>query len=154
MFNDRSLHFWSNWLVAVAVLSALMGLAIALTSAGTHLTMGLITRSPMELPPPSAAGDNLMHFFLGLAGGVMVGWALSLAGIAHYAFRRGERWAWVVIASSVAGWFLVDSTVSVTTGLTANVFGNIFFLILFEIPLAATYTRIVRRPLRENKVAA
>lgn len=143
---------WDDTL-ALQWATGLVTLAASLWTGGMVMLLP-INRSPMEMPPPSPAGANLMRFLLGLAGAIMLGWAISLAGIAHYAFRRGERWAWLLIAFSVLSWFLVDSAVSIATGLYANVVGNIVFLILFEIPLVATYNKIVRWPIRENEVPA
>lgn len=144
MLRKRSLNLWTNWLVVVALLSGLVGILFAFTSIGSALTPMLFDRSPAALPPVTAEGENLMRFFFGLIGGIMAGWSLTLAAIAHFAFRHGERWAWITTALSIVTWFLVDSAVSAATGVYANVVGNVVFLVLFEIPLVATYGRMMR----------
>lgn len=144
MLRERSLNLWANWLVAVALVSGLIGLLFALTSIGSTLMDMLFGWSSAALPPATAEGDNLVRFFFGLIGGIMAGWGLALAGIAHVAFRRGERWAWMITALSIVTWFLVDSAVSAATGIYANVVGNVIFLVLFEIPLVATYGVMMR----------
>ena len=110
--------------------------------------------SDRSTPPPNAAWENLIAFTLGLTGALMKGRCLLLAGIAHHAFRQGESWAWKTIAVSVITWFVVDSYISASTGFYANVVGNIVFLILFEIPLVATFNSMVRRPLTRQGATA
>lgn len=153
MLRERSLNLWANWLVVVALLNVVIGLLLALTSIGSTLTVMLFGWSPAALPPVTAEGENLVRFFFGLIGGIMAGWGLALAAIAHVPFRRGERWAWITIAASIVTWFLVDSAMSAATGVYANVIGNVGFLVLFEIPLVATYGTMMRTKSAAQTVA-
>ena len=58
MLQKRSLNLWANWLVVVALVSAVLGVLFALTSIGATLTVVLFGWSPATLPPVTAEGDN------------------------------------------------------------------------------------------------
>ena len=59
-----------------------------------------------------------------------------------------------ITAASILTWFVVDSLMSAATGMYANIFGNMLFLILFEVPLVATYNTVVRWPKQAREVPA
>ena len=61
-------------------------------------------------------------------------------------FRRGAREAWLIVAVSVAVWFVADTGVSLATGFWQNAVLNTVIAILFAVPLAATYSACDRRP--------
>ena len=79
---------------------------------------------------------SLVHAVLGAA---LSGWGLALFVVARGPFARGERLGWRVVAASVLAWFLLDTAFSVWWGSWPNVVLNVLFLVVFAVPLAATY---------------
>jgi hypothetical protein len=53
--------------------------------------------------------------------------------------RPGAGAAWKTLALSITLWFIIDSGYSLATGVAAHALFNVGFLILFAVPLAATY---------------
>ena len=135
--------FWSRWLVAVSFISMVLGVVLALAPGVTHSTMGVFVYDTIAgegafaaLTESDLAVQNMLY---GILGAVMVSWMIVIGWLAYIPFRRGERWAWLAIGVSVFASFVIDSTVSATNGMPMNVLFNIGFLILFGIPLLATY---------------
>jgi hypothetical protein len=131
---------WWGWLVAMCIITALFGLSFLLLPE----TM-LASTSDTYLGSPDAheafgeAGVAYLRFVLGVSGAASVAWMGALLIAVLVPFRRGERWAWTLIAVSIATWFVIDSTHSVATGFSQNAMYNLVFLIGFGIPLGATY---------------
>lgn len=135
--------FWSRWLVAVSFISMAFGLLLAFAPGITHSTMGVFVYDTVAGAGAFAAlteADLAVQTILyGVLGAVMVSWMIVIAWLAYIPFQRGERWAWLAIDVSVGVWFVIDSVVSATNGMPINVLFNVGFLILFSLPLLATY---------------
>lgn len=82
---------------------------------------------------------SYIKFLYGVLGAVMIGWSVTLLFIIARPFRRGQREAWYAITASVLVWFMLDSSLSISAGFWQNAVFNAIFLVLFIIPLAATY---------------
>ncbi|HRF96276.1 MAG TPA: hypothetical protein PLZ51_13815, partial [Aggregatilineales bacterium] len=67
------------------------------------------------------------------------GWMVLIGAVALIPFRRGEKWAWLAMAATLAVWFVFDSGSSIIYGMSINVIINTVSLISFAIPLAMTY---------------
>lgn len=57
----------------------------------------------------------------------------------HHEQAAGEAMGWRIIALSVAAWFVPDTAYSLWSGFWQNAVLNLAFLILFAVPLGATY---------------
>lgn len=79
---------------------------------------------------------ELAHAVLGA---VMFGWGVALALIVRRLFARGTRDGWTIVAVSVVAWFVPDTAFSLWSGFWQNAVLNLVFLVLFAVPLAATY---------------
>jgi hypothetical protein len=69
----------------------------------------------------------------------MFGWGLALLLVVRGPFARGAREGWLIVAVSVAAWFVPDTAFSMWAGFWQNAVLNVVFLALFAAPLAATY---------------
>ena len=145
MNNSSISAIWWGWLVVMCILTALFSLSFVLLPE----TM-LASASDTYLGSPDAyeafgeLGVRYLRFVLGVSGAVTVAWMGALLVAVLGPFRRGERWAWTLIAVSIAIWFVIDSTHSVAAGFPMNAMYNLVFLIGFGIPLGATYRHIHR----------
>ncbi len=82
----------------------------------------------------------------GVLGAVMVGWGAVLLIVLIGPFRRGTREGWLIVAVSVAAWFVPDTALSLATGFWQNAVLNVVVAVLFAVPLAATWSACDRRP--------
>jgi hypothetical protein len=132
--------FWLRWLQAAIIITLLFGLGFIVAPSLMESLFNLLLFSDTTSPfAPDATA--YMRFAYGVLGAVMVGWAVSLWFTATGAFRRGEREGWLTITASIIVWYVVDSAWSVSVGFWQNAALNTVMLILFIIPLAATYRR-------------
>lgn len=129
---------WWRWLLVVTAGTLVFGLALmVLPQVMLPFFNILFFGSPDN--PFDAAATRYITFTYGVLGAVMVGWAIALLYIVLKPFRRGEREAWNALAWSIGIWYLIDSVFSLYSGFGANALFNTAFLVLFAIPLAATY---------------
>mgnify|MGYP001219763364 CR=1 FL=1 len=137
--NTQTTFFW-RWLILVIIGTLLFGLNMIFLP---NVTNGLF--NAMFFPNTdinqifSETAQHYLQFTYGVLGAIMVGWASLMLYIALRPFRRGEREAWTMITTSIIIWFVVDSAYSLYMGYIPNVVLNIIFLILYLIPLGATY---------------
>ncbi len=136
------MKFWSNWLVGVSIFGIVFGVVLLLPG-GLQTVLAQWAYDALagpgayaELTAGQLANQRLLY---GIMSAVMIGWFMLIAWLALIPFRRGERWAWLALDSSLLAWFVLDSIISVQNGFAQNVIINLVFLVLFAIPLAATW---------------
>jgi hypothetical protein len=78
----------------------------------------------------------LLHAVLG---SVMLGWGVTLLIVIRKLYANGSRLGWQIIVVSVVVWFLPDTSFSIWSGFWQNAVLNLIFLVLFLVPLVATY---------------
>lgn len=89
-------------------------------------------------------------FVYAVLGAVMIGWMTSLMGLLLGPFQRPQREIWIVMTASIIVWYVIDSGFSVLVGIVSHALFNTGFLILFAIPLAASYRYL--RPVEDKSV--
>lgn len=142
-------RFWERWLSAVAWLTAILGLLLALLTGTPALAF---VESPLlrAIFGDAALTPEMRTFHrwvFGVAGAVMMGWGIGAIFVVRHGIQKGERWAWTCLALSVGLWYAVDTSISAFYGVWANVIGNTGFLLLYEVPLVALAPRFLgRRP--------
>lgn len=141
--------FWLRWLQATIIGTLLFGLAFIVLPNVMEAFFNVLFYSD---PTPRFAADAnaYMRFAYGILGAVMVGWMVSLWFVAVGTFRRGEREGWLTLTASVIVWYVVDSAWSVSVGFWQNAALNTAMLILFAIPLAATYRHFYSTPVLQR----
>ncbi len=80
---------------------------------------------------------SLLHAVLGA---VMLGWGIALLLIVLQPFKRMSLQAWQTVAASMSVWFIPDTAYSLWSGFWQNAAFNMVFIVLFAIPLIATYS--------------
>jgi uncharacterized membrane protein YhaH (DUF805 family) len=132
--------FWYYWLV-VAVFGVIgFGLALIFLPnlMQDFFNWFLATFANKNTAFGGEAKDYIV-FVYGIVGGVMIGWGVSLLALLFGSFRQGERSGWNALALSVLGWYIFDSGFSIVSGFAGNLIFNTAFLVLFAVPLVATY---------------
>jgi hypothetical protein len=120
-------------LLGTALFGAVLMLAPRFTRQGFGLLMFNNAQHINSFAPEAVAYISLVH---GVLGAVMVGWALAMLGVLVWLWSLAPRWAWRVVALSVGGWLVVDTTFSLSVGAWQNAllnsgFGAFFALGLF-----------------------
>lgn len=128
-----------NWLKAAADLVIIFGVIVAL---GAHPATDGVPLFFLELIVGSPGVAEMettvaMRLLSAIAGGVMVGWGVTLYYVAGPVLEMDPGLARRIIGAGVISWFLVDSTGSVIAGAPLNVLGNLVFLAAFLLPLRA-----------------
>ncbi len=71
-----------------------------------------------------------------MLGSTIACWALAMVCVVWWPLRRRERWAWACIGASSALWFVVDTALSASHGVTTNVLFNCGAAVMIAVPLA------------------
>lgn len=132
--------FYRKWLVAVGVILAAFGVAMALTS-GTPLFRPLQGLVDPAFWPHGSADPGTVEFrawVYGVWGATIAGWGVAIVFVAAQAFARREPWAWHAIALGTAIWFVLDTGTSLAHGVAFNVALNVVIAVLVAVPLAGT----------------
>lgn len=132
--------FWLRWLLAVTLGVMAFGLVLVvapnLARQGFSLLIYANTEHITSFGANAVAYISLLHAVLG---SVMFGWGVALLFVVRGLFARGVREGWQIIAVSVVLWFVPDSAFSLWSGFWQNALLNTAFIVLFALPLAATY---------------
>jgi hypothetical protein len=133
-------RFWFRWLLAVTIGVMVFGLALVLAPGlareGFSLLLYADTERLATFGAEAAAYISLVHAVLGA---VMFGWGVALLLIVRGSFASGARQGWRIVAVSVGAWFVPDTAFSLWSGFWQNAVLNLVFVVLFAVPLAATY---------------
>jgi hypothetical protein len=129
--------FWQNWFSAWAFGVTIFGLVLTggAFSATDGITTTLFTLFGNPLPPDM---DSHHRFAIGLMGAVTMGWGLTFHGAfkALYQLEPAKAapiWRYLLLATLI--WYVVDSTISIATGIWMNAVSNTVLTVLFLIPL-------------------
>ena len=129
-----------QWLIAVTFGVMAFGLILVLAPGSTRQGFSMLVYSDADriaaFGPEAVAYIALVHAVLGA---VMFGWGVALLLIVRGLFARGAIEGWQIVAVSVAAWFVPDTAFSLWSGFWQNALLNVVFIILFAVPLAATY---------------
>lgn len=127
--------FWRAWLTIMCGVVIVFGLimaggALPATEWPARLLLEWQNQGPLAI-------DRAARVTLGVLGGVMCGWGVTLyaAFQAAHLIGRPATQIWRLIAGSLIFWFVVDSSLSIATGFALNAVMNIGFLLAFLIPL-------------------
>jgi hypothetical protein len=131
--------FWQRWLFVAALLVVIFGLLIALLS-GTALFDTVFNHqiNPAFWDSKTVDGptQEFQRWIYGALGATVAGWGVFLAFMAHYPFKRRERWARDCIAAGLGLWFVVDTGFSLYHQVYFNAFVvNLPLLIIIALPL-------------------
>ncbi|UCH47081.1 MAG: hypothetical protein JSU95_13425 [Betaproteobacteria bacterium] len=146
MERNKVPSIWWVWLVVASVLTMLYSLSfVLLPDISLSSTSDVYLGSPDAYQAFGDDGAAYLRFILGVSGAISVAWMTLILLVVLVPFRRGERWAWQAVTASILIWFLFDSGHSIASGFSANAIYNLLILILFAIPLGASYRCFQRR---------
>jgi hypothetical protein len=131
---------WQRWLLVVGLVIAIFGLVMAFLSGTTVFELFNCQIDPVFWGAggmPQAA-TRFRQWAYGAWGATVAGWGIFVVFVAHYPFRRRERWSWNCLAVGLLVWYLVDTAISLYFKVYFNAAFNTGLLILVTLPLAFT----------------
>ena len=146
-------RFWRNWMIVWCLAVGVFGIVLAgagldATDGPTRLLMRVLNNGPdVDFNAP-------LRFSIALLGCVTLGWSLTLLVALRVAHRLGNqaRTFWLGLTASVAGWFMMDSSLSIATGFGLNAVSNTVFIALFLLPIIRS--GVLRNPLNPAQALA
>lgn len=147
MNTKNNLNFWRRWLVAAVIGVMLFGIAQVLfpNIARQGFSM-MVFGSAFHVdtfPQDAIRYITLTHAVMGAT---MIGWSVSMMYSLSTQFRAGEWTGWLSLVVALTLWYIPDTAISIVMGFWQNAVLNTIFIILFAIPLAATYRSFKRQP--------
>lgn len=142
MKRRASFIFWKNWLLAINILTVLIGVSIAFW--GNSMLFELHNQGTRTLFfngsdfPPNIL--MLKNWLFGIIGATIAGFHILIVFIVHFAFAQKQKWARNAIALAMVTWFTIDSGISLYVGAYFNVYLiNIPSFFLITLPLVFTW---------------
>lgn len=131
-------RFWRTWLAlwcwGVVAFGAVLALAAVpgLDGAARFILAAFSTpANTVLLDMPE------MRFAFGLQGALSIGWALTVLTTLRVADFGGAP-VWQSLTLSVAAWYVIDSTISVSTGFPLNAVSNTVLFAAFLAPIVGS----------------
>lgn len=149
--NDGRFELWRRWLLLVCVGIIAFGLALVLLGGVVFDVFNVLFYGEADAGGRfTQDGEDYVRFTYGVLGAVMAGWMIPMIAIINGPFKQGEASAWWTLTLSLGLWYVVDTAWSLYTGFAANAGLNTVFLVLFAIPLTATYDMVRSHTARDH----
>jgi hypothetical protein len=140
MKNTESFIFWYRWLYAACLFIIAFGICmVALPSLTCQLFSLILYGTPDVLVQLESSTQTYIMLIHAIAGAIMISWGISLIFILRYLFKTTQKIGWLAIFCVVIAWYIPDTSLSLIYGFWQNAILNSTLLILFVIPLVATY---------------
>jgi hypothetical protein len=137
----RSFNFWRIWLFIVAVVIAVFGVLMAFLN--QTAIFAIFNREINAVFWPSGEiGRGLPQFqswVYGVWGATVAGMGIFAAYVAHYPFARREKWARQCLAAGTGVWYVLDTYISLASGVIFNALFNTVIFLLIAVPLGFTW---------------
>lgn len=123
--TDQVPALWRHMLNATIGATALFAAGLVVLPSTMQL-MFMPMFYGVSAPPPELGPEAMRyaHFAFAMTGCIMLAWMAALALVVNGPFRRGEAWAYVLVAGTIALWYVVDNLCSWFMGYEANVAFN------------------------------
>ncbi len=147
MTIDSRFLLWWRWLVVATWIVLIFGLSMVVLPGPTQELFNYIyLSSPSGAPMFPESAIAYIKFISAVLGAVMSGWSIVLLCVLHGPFRRRQMEGWRTISASLAAWFILDTGFSLYSGFWQNAVLNVLMLVIFALPLAATYSIFKETP--------
>lgn len=132
---------WVNWLLAVSAGVVLFGVVLVVAPGFARQAFSwLVYGDAARLGGFGSEAARYISLAHAVLGAVMVGWGAALVLVVKALVASGSMLGWRIVAGSVLAWFVPDTAYSLWSGYWQNAVLNLVFVVLFLVPLVATYT--------------
>jgi hypothetical protein len=126
-FWEHCLHAWVWMTIGFGLL--LSGAGVPGFDAGAGLFYQIVSAGTVDASDFDAPG---MRISVALVGAVMLGWGCAM--LAVWRARGADPALWRGLSRAILIWYVVDSALSVVTGVPINALTNTLFVALFLMP--------------------
>jgi len=137
----RRFNFWRIWLFIVAVVITVFGVLMAFLN--QTAVFAIFNREiNVVFWPNGEVGRELPQFqswVYGVWGATVAGMGIFAAYVAHYPFARREKWARQCLAAGTVVWYVLDTYISLASGVVFNALFNTLVFLLIVAPLVFTW---------------
>jgi hypothetical protein len=132
--------FWLKWLFVVGVIICVFGVFMAFLSGTALFDLFDSQINPVfwDTEDVDSAIKGYQQWIMGVLGATMASWGIFVLFIAHYPFRRKEKWSWNCLTVGLLVWFLIDNSISLYFRVYFNAFFNTVLFLLAILPLVFT----------------
>lgn len=137
----RKFNFWRIWLFIVAVVITVFGVLMAFLNQ-TAVFAVFNREINVVFWPTGEIGKGLPQFqswVYGVWGATVAGMGIFAAYVAHYPFARREKWARQCLAAGTVVWYVLDTYISLASGVIFNALFNTVIFLLIAVPLGFTW---------------
>ena len=148
----NNFSFWQKWLLIVSIIISLFGIYIALFNQTFLFNLLLIDKVNTTFFSASGISSDVIIFqkwIYGVLGATVFGWGIFLSFIAHYPFKRKEKWAWNCFLTGIICWFVMDTSISVYFGVIVNAIFNTVLFLGIIIPLVFSRKNFVNKSVKQ-----
>ncbi len=137
---------WQRWLFIVSLIMSVFGVLLALFNATPLFALfdqqiNPVFWSTVDIP---ASAKEFQKWVYGVLGATLAGWGVFVAFIAHYSFKKKEKWAWNCILAGLLLWFVVDTAISLNFKVYFNAAFNTALFVTVIVPLAFSRKHFVQ----------
>ena len=132
--------FWQKWLFVVGLVICVFGIIMAFLS-GTALFKPLNDQVNPVFWGTKDVDDAIkvyQQWMMGVLGATMASWGIFVLFIAHYPFRKKEKWSWNCVTVGLLVWFFMDNSISLYFKVYFNAIFNTVLFALVILPLVFT----------------
>ncbi len=87
--------------------------------------------------PPDALDQPIVRFGIGLQGALTLGWGLTMMALIEAA-KTLDAPVWRKLTLALVVWYVIDSAISIATGLALNAVSNTVLMAGYLIPVLAS----------------
>jgi uncharacterized membrane protein len=134
-------NFWRIWLFIVAIIIAVFGVLMAFLNQ-TAVFSTFNREINVVFWPNGEIGRGLTEFqnwVYGVWGATVASMGIFAAYVAHYPFARREKWARQCLAAGTVVWYVLDTYISLASGVIFNALFNTVIFLLIAVPLGFTW---------------
>ena len=133
----RRFSLWQRWLFVVGLIMSAFGVLLALFNATPLFALFDRQINPVFWGTVDISGEarDFQKWVYGVLGATLAGWGVFLAFIAHYPFKRREKWAWNCLVTGVLVWFVIDTAISLNFKVYFNAAFNTVLFVAVVLPL-------------------
>jgi hypothetical protein len=130
--------FWKTWMIVWCWMVFGFGVVLALAAFPGPDIAAALFYDLVEWPLDGAVTfEPRARFTVAILGAVTIGWALTIFGMIKAAETVGPP-VWRALTTALVVWYVIDSALSILTGVPVNAVSNTVLLVTYLVPVLAS----------------